>query len=254
MDSRAPLILIAPQTQEAPAESGGLRSQLSRSYAAAVLAAGGVPIIASCLPDATYVSEVVGRCDGVLLTGGDDVSPDLYEPQMDASLRSTICMDGPDRDRFEVLVVEEVLRRQLPLMGICRGMQLVNVALGGTLYADIPTQVPSAIQHSRGDAKDQVVHEVEIFPETLLHEVVQVSRLGVNSTHHQSVRTLAKVLRPNAVSRDGVVEGFELANGHVGLLPYLMAVQFHPERLWDRHPKHLDLFRSLTTACRRNRQ
>jgi putative glutamine amidotransferase len=255
MTSRPPLILVAPQTGKASAGSGGLQSSLSESYAAAIRAADGIPLILSCLVDETYVREVVGLADGILLTGGDDVDPALYAPRISQKLRATMSFDGPERDAFELLIIQETFRRRIPLMAICRGMQILNVALGGTLIADIPSEVPSPIiNHRRIDAKESLVHEVDISPGSLFASAVGCLKMGVNSTHHQAVGRLAKVLQPSAVSRDGIVEGMELGSAHMDVLPYLLAVQFHPERLWARYREHLELFRSFTAACRRNRQ
>lgn len=250
-----PLILIAPQTTQAPSSSGGLQSGLSQSYAAAIRAAGGTPLILSCLVEEGYVREALAVADGILLTGGDDVGPELYAPKMSQKLRSTLTLDGPERDAFELLLIQETFRRRIPLMAICRGMQILNVALGGTLIADIPSEVPQAtINHRRNDAKESIVHEVSITPGSLFARAAGCLEMGVNSTHHQAVGRMAKVLQPSAVSRDGIVEGMELGSAHMDVLPYLLAVQFHPERLWARYHEHLELFRSFTAACQRNRQ
>lgn len=250
-----PVILIAPQTTAAAPESGGLQSSLSESYAAAIRAAGGTPLILSCLVDDQYVAHVMGLADGILLTGGDDVNPQLYAPDMAKRLRATLTLDGPERDAFELLVIREAFRRRIPLMAICRGMQILNVALGGTLIADIPSEVPQpTINHRRNDAKASIVHDIHISPGSLFASAVGCLKMGVNSTHHQAVGKVAKVLQPSAVSRDGIVEGMELGSAHMDVLPYLLAVQFHPERLWARYHEHLELFRSFTAACHRNRQ
>ncbi|MBM3846889.1 MAG: gamma-glutamyl-gamma-aminobutyrate hydrolase family protein [Verrucomicrobia bacterium] len=255
MDAARPRILIAPSTERAPAASGGLKNVLSESYALAIRAGGGLPWIAPCLPEQEFVKDVMGMADGLLLTGGDDVGPELYDPGMSEGLRSTIRMDGPERDGFELLLVKEAFARGIPVFAICRGMQMLNVALGGTLIADINMTVPNALEHRRSDAKDQLVHDVEVASGTLLSGIHEGERmLGVNSTHHQAVGRLAKVFRPNAVSRDGIVEGFELAEPEQCRLPYVMAVQFHPERLWARFQTHLNLFTCFVSACRRNRQ
>jgi putative glutamine amidotransferase len=254
MRSRSPVILIGPQTIKASPGSGGLQSSLSDSYSAAIRAAGGIPLILSCLVDEAYVCEAVQVADGILLTGGDDVDPELYSPNLPEKLRSTLSLDGPERDAFELLLINETFRQRLPLLAICRGMQILNVALGGTLIADIPSEVSQAIDHRRTDAKESLVHEITLSPESLFASATGCLKLGVNSTHHQAVGRMAKVLQPSAVSKDGIVEGMELGSAHMDVLPYLLAVQFHPERLWMRYQEHLELFRSFTAACRRNRQ
>ncbi len=150
------------------------------------------------------------------------------------------------------MLIEEVLRQRKPLLCICRGHQILNVALGGTLFADISQQIPRAMNHSRTDRKDRVVHDIACEPGSLM-ALAGGDRLGVNSSHHQAVARLAKSLRATAVSRDGVVEGMELAPAARDRLPYLLAVQFHPERLFARHAEHLELFRTFIRACRRKR-
>lgn len=250
-----PRILIAPQTVKDPRPGGVLSSSVSETYAAAIRAAGGIPFIACCLVDTDYIAAAVGSVDGVLMTGGDDVDPRLYTARpLPKALRDTVTLDGPERDAFECLLIAEVFRQKKPLFAICRGMQMVNVALGGSLIVDIEGQVPQAILHRRSELKDQKVHEAQLLQGSMIASVCGVESLGVNSTHHQAVGRLAKVLRPTAVSRDGIVEGLELGLEHSDVLPYFLAVQFHPERLWQQHPEHLALFQSFTKACRRNRQ
>src|SRR3989442_5795134 len=148
------------------------------------------------------------------------------------------------------MLIDEVFRQRKPLLAICRGHQILNVALGGTLIVDIPTQVPKALNHSRTDKKDKIVHEVDVTGGSILAEVAADKSLGVNSSHHQAVAKIAKPLRITAVSIDGIVEGLELEAGARHLLPYLLAVQFHPERLFSRHPAHLRLFESFIAACK----
>ena len=149
---------------------------------------------------------------------------------------------------------QEIFRQRKPLLAICRGHQILNVALGGTLIVDIPTQVPKALNHSRTDKKDKIVHEVDVAGGSILAEVAADKSLGVNSSHHQAVAKIAKPLRITAVSIDGIVEGLELEAADRHLLPYLLAVQFHPERLCAQHVEHLKLFRSFIVACHRHRR
>jgi putative glutamine amidotransferase len=129
---------------------------------------------------------------------------------------------------------------------------MLNVALGGTLVADIPSQVPGAINHRQMDRKNVVVHEAQLTRGSLLAKITGQDRLGVNSTHHQAVRRVATPLKPSAVSGDGVIEALELKPEAAHWLPFLLSVQFHPERLVSRHPEHRAIFQAFTRACSSN--
>jgi putative glutamine amidotransferase len=226
---------------------------LAVRYPMALKAAGGLPWLLPCLPEKTFVAEAVRRCDGVLLTGGDDIDPNLYTADLPARVARTVHRESPERDAFELQLIEEVFRQRKPLLCICRGHQILNVALGGTLYADIKLQIPQAQNHCRTDKKSQVVHDVRCAAGSLMAGIAGNDRLGVNSTHHQAVARIAKVLRATAVSDDGIIEGLELAPDARGLMPFLLSVQFHPERLFGQHAEHLNLFRRFIRACRQIR-
>src|ERR1041384_516906 len=159
--------------------------------------------------------------------------------------------DGGRRDLFELMLIDEVFRQRKPLLAICRGHQILNVALGGSLIVDIGAQVPASINHCRTDKKDKIVHEVDVEVGSILAKVCDDRKLGVNSSHHQAVGKIAKPLRSTAVSIDGIIEALELEPSARHLLPYLLAVQFHPERLCSQHAEHLALFKGFTAACRR---
>ena len=250
---KTPSILISGSTDDRGAEFCDYSLSLSMNYPLALQAAGAMPWLLPCVPDRDYVAAAVQRADGVLLTGGDDVEPKLYTPSLPPKVAKTVVRAHAQRDLFELMLIDEVFRQHKPLLAICRGHQILNVALGGSLIADIPTQMPRALNHSRTDRKDQLVHEVACVAGSLIAQAAGQDRLGVNSSHHQAVARIAKPLRATAVSKDGIIEGLELAPADAGLLPYLLAVQFHPERLFARHPEHLELFRSFTRAARRNR-
>jgi len=248
----APIILVSGSTDDQGAEFTDYSLSLSMNYPHALLAAGGLPWLVPCDPQRDLIAESVKRSHGVLLTGGDDVNPGLYTDALPARVARTVHRAHAARDRFELMLIEEVLRRRKPLLCICRGHQLLNVALGGTLIADIALQRPAALNHSRSDRKDRIVHEIRCAEESLMRRTTGRSRLGVNSSHHQAVGEIAQVLRATAVSNDGIVESLELTQEARGLLPYLLAVQFHPERLFRRHAEHLSIFRSFIRACRTN--
>lgn len=247
--SCSPLILISADTERPELGLGASFSPSPCQYCLAVRAAGGVPWRLAATANLALVPEAVGRCDGVLLTGGDDVDPQLYARALPPELAATVRGVDRERDRFELRLIEEVFRQRKPLLAICRGQQILNVALGGTLWVDIAQQVPGALDHARHDAEDQIVHEVAVAPGSQLAESVGGTGLGVNSTHHQAVATLAKPLQVVAVSKDGIVEGLELAPAARHLLPFLLAVQFHPERLFAQHEAHRRLFESFVRAC-----
>ena len=247
---KRPLILISGSTDDKGAEFTDYSLSLSMNYPHALLAGGGMPWVLPCDPNPDVVAEAVGRSDGVLLTGGDDVEPRLYARTLPSRVARTVHRAHAARDVFELMLIQEVLRRRKPLLCICRGHQILNVALGGTLFADIPLQVPKALNHNCSDRKDSVVQEVDCVAGSLLHRIAGKSQLGVNSSHHQAVAEIAQVLRATAVTKDGIVESMELSQDARELLPYLLAVQFHPERLFWRHAEHLELFRSFIRACR----
>lgn len=246
-----PLILISASTEKKGVEFGDVSLSLSENYPRAVLRAGGLPVVLACAPDRAQVAESVRRCDGVLLTGGDDVNPGLYTRHVPARLRRTVGAPDRPRDLRELLVIAEVLRQRKPLLAICRGQQLLNVALGGTLLVDIAGQVPHALNHDRSDKKGAVVHEVQLTADSLLAKIAGSRKLGVNSSHHQAVDRVAAALRVTGRSADGVVEALEFAPEAADWLPYLLAVQFHPERLVRAHREHGRIFSSFVSACRR---
>jgi putative glutamine amidotransferase len=248
-----PLILVAPSTERKGAEFADASISLSNRYTDAVIAGGGLPQIFPASADAAIISESVRRCDGVILTGGDDIDPQLYarEP-LPENLAKTLGPIEPERDKWEWQVIQEVFQQRKPLLGICRGHQMLNVVLGGTLLVDIPTQVPNALNHGRMDRKNEPVHDVHASPDSLLGRITGTTTFAVNSTHHQAVGTVAPSLRAVAHSSDGVIEALELQDA--GQLPFLLTVQFHPERLLDRYALFLKLFTSFIVACAQRRQ
>jgi len=245
--------LISPSTDVKGSEFGDMSFSISETYQRAIIQAGGLPLVMTGFAAPGVIAECVHRCDGVLFTGGDDVDPKFYTKRLSPALRKTVTIEPGDRDLREMILVEEIFRQRKPLFGICRGQQIVNVALGGSLVVDIASQVAGAMNHRQMEKKSRIVHEARLTGDSLLAKVTGERRLGVNSTHHQAVARVAKPLRVTAASADGVVEGLELRVEELHLLPYFMTVQFHPERLAPRHPEHQALFDSFIRACARNR-
>ena len=248
---RRPLVLISPDIESKGKEFGDLSISSSGKYEEALMAAGALPLTMPATISRDLVADCVRRADGVLLTGGDDVEPRLYANGLPRRVRATVetTPDGGRRDYRELLLIDEVFRQHKPLLAICRGHQILNVALGGTLVGDIPSQVTGAINHRRSDRKHEIVHEVRLTPTSLLAKITCKQRMGVNSTHHQAIGQVAEPLQVAAISPDGVIESLELKAGGSRWLPMLLSVQFHPERLMDRYPEHAKIFRAFTQAC-----
>jgi len=246
---RRPLIVVSPDTQSSGAEMQDHAISVGSRYLQAILDSGGLPL---CLPLCTeprVLADAVRQADGVLLTGGDDIASQIYWPEAPADLVEKCRCAEPARDIMELELIREVLACRKPLLAICRGHQLVNVALGGTLYLDIPTQLPGAFKHSQMDRKYEVVHNIRIEPDSQLAKVWQRTTLGVNSTHHQAIHELAEPLRAVAYGPDGVIEATEFHPDHRAMLPWFGSIQFHPERLYLQHPEHARLFRHFVQAC-----
>ena len=249
--NRPPLILVSPDIASKGKEFGDLSISLSANYQRALLECGALALAMPAVTERGAIAAMVARCDGVLLTGGDDVDPRLYgkPPRPDIHKTVNVTPDGGGRDFRELLLINEIFRQGKPLLAICRGHQILNVALGGTLIADIPSQVPRALGHRRMDKRSEIVHEVRLTPGSILAKITGKQTLGVNSTHHQAVGRVAGPLRVVARSTDGVIEGLELKPAAAQTMPWLLSVQFHPERLADRYQAHQAIFREFTRAC-----
>lgn len=238
-----PLIGITMNLEEQPARA---LNSLDQDYARAVLQAGGIPVpivgIARSIPD------LVKKLDGFVFTGGDDIHPRHYKerPLPDARLR----LDADSRVRFELQLFRAAAKAKRPVLAVCYGAQLVNVALGGTLYQDIKQQVPKALRHSAARKNEKVFHTVKVFEGTKLCAILGDCSKGdrslrVRSAHHQSIKNPGRGLRLAAASADGIYEALE-SRGKA----FLVAVQWHPEKTpADQATKKL--FNALISASRK---
>jgi putative glutamine amidotransferase len=206
--------------------------RLSLNYARSLEGAGLVPLIVPPLTDPTRAGEILDSAGGLLLTGGEDVDPKLYGAAPHPKLGAI----NPARDATELALIEAARERRLPLLAICRGPQILNVAFGGTLYQDLPSERPSQVQHDPASDRATRTHDVRITPGSRLAAVTGTTAMAVNSYHHQAINRLGAGLRVSAVAPDGVIEGVD------GEDPawWILAVQWHPEdlttdvRSWDR--------------------
>lgn len=182
--------------------------------------AGGVPVMLPLTSDKDAIEELIEMCGGLLFTGGHDVSPEVYgEKPLNKSV-----VPCPRRDEMEKIALLAALKKGKAVLGICRGIQFINAALGGTLYQDLPTEHPSKTEHHQKPPYDVPVHKVKIIPRTPLFDLLGKDTLAVNSYHHQAVKILAPQLKAMAVSEDGLAEAVYKSDAR-----FLWAVQWHPE-------------------------
>jgi putative glutamine amidotransferase len=208
-------------------ESETERFYLSRHYSEAVAAAGGVPVHISLIPQREYISSVVDQLDGVLLPGSDsDVDPLRYGAEPHPKLGTVQSI----KDETDLLLLEEVENRRLPLFAICFGMQVLNVFRGGTLIQDIGSQMPHAIKHEQGAPRDRPSHRIELAESSLLSSLAQSDTAVVNSHHHQALEKVGRDLSASAWSSDGLIEAVEDPRDN----RFVLGVQWHPELGW-RH-------------------
>lgn len=207
-------------------------------YVDSVWQAGGLPIILSPIRDFNEAAEYLELIDGLLLTGGGDISP-VYLGEL--PLRG-IGECFPERDRGEILLTQSAIQREVPVLGICRGIQVLAVAAGGKIYQDIQSQYPKAILHSQTASRQYPWHEVDIA-DSLLYRVIKEKKIAVNSLHHQAVSEIPPGFCQNAVAVDGIIEGIEKVGAK-----FCLGVQWHPESMeGDTYSKAL--FTGFITAC-----
>jgi putative glutamine amidotransferase len=224
-----PLVAVTATTEII---RGAPRVRVNLAYTEALIAAGLVPVVVPPLP-ADHAAAVLGGVAGLVVTGGEDVAPSRYGEEAHPTVEA-----HEARDESEIALINEAYRRRLPTLAICRGIQVANVALGGTLVQDIPSQLPSAIAHDPDDPRDARVHDVRVDPGSRLAGALGTDHLRTNSFHHQALGRVpaALCITARAVD-DGVIEGAESADPAW----WMLGVQWHPEELtgtpepWDRN-------------------
>ncbi len=208
-------------------------------YMTGISAAGGIPVMLPLEMDQDDIYQTAEALDGFMFTGGHDVSPELYGEEKDP-LCQEVC---EERDSLESVLFTAVRKLDKPILGICRGIQLINVLMGGTLYQDIPSQTVSTVEHHGKPPYDQPVHEITVVPGTPLFDLCG-AKLDVNSYHHQAVKKLGNGLTIMAYADDGIAEAVFDKNAR-----FLWAVQFHPEFSWRKDPNCRKIFEAFVRAC-----
>ena len=236
-----PLIGITCGTSALDKSAKTPQDRLNQTYSQAIWEAGGTPFI---LPnvDGTTAQHYIPSLDGLLLSGGYDADPALYGEEI---LNQTVEIDAP-RDSAEFPLVHAALRSDIPLFAICRGVQTLNVALGGTLYQDIPAQIPSPIQHRQSESRHARTHSITISPKSRFAQIIGDTQMEVNSFHHQALKDVAASLVIVARAGDRVIEAVENPRAR-----FMLGVQFHPEDLVGDYEKARRLFRAFVEAARK---
>lgn len=215
------------------------RAYVNSTYLNAIQQAGGVPVPLPAQLSPRSWERLAPGLDGLLLTGGGDIDPALFGETPQPTLYDV----APIRDTFEATAARWALERHVPLLCVCRGLQVLNVALGGTLYQDVGTEPGTQLEHSQKGPRDEPTHKVKVTPGSRLAEVLGADEVEVNSMHHQAVKALGRGLTACAWAPDQIVEGLELP-GHDG---FLLAVQWHPEELIGHSEPARRLFSALVT-------
>jgi putative glutamine amidotransferase len=220
------------------------RTGVNAAYVRAVLAGGGVPLVLSPLMGSSMAGRALDGVDGLLLTGGEDIDPNWYGAEPSPLLSPP----SRERDLFELALFAVARQRQLPILGICRGIQLINVGLGGTLIQDLPTERPGRVDHRPTTPRDMRSHRVRIQPGSRAAEALGTTSLVVNSSHHQAIKDLAPTLIATGWTDDELIEAVESPPDE----SWVLAVQWHPEEMYRdiEAPEH-GLFRSLVQQAGR---
>ena len=233
-----PLIGIPGDTQ---IEGDSVRYLAYASYVRAIQRAGGAPIMIPLGLDHATLRAIFSRLDGLLIQGGEDVHPNEYGEELEPFCGKI----DLERDATELTMLRWAFEKNLPTLGICRGIQMMNVVAGGTLYQDIDSQLPGSLRHPhiKGNPADFRAHRITVEPASQLAKALGTTEIQVNSRHHQAIKSLANGFRIIARSPDGIIEAIESANGH-----FALGVQFHPENMIDSDTRIFGIFRTFVEA------
>ena len=217
------------------------RNIIARDYSRAIEYAGGTPLLIPHVGDIECINQYLGVLDGLVLSGGGDIDPLLFGQEPHQNLGSVDRV----RDEMELQLTQKALDQDLPILAICRGIQMLNVAAGGTIYQDIAAEMPQpTLQHSQSGAGWYASHTIDIISESRLFQIFDSPTARVNSFHHQAVREIGEGFIATAKAKDNVIEAIESPTRR-----FALGVQYHPEMMWEHHPEVLNLFTAFLKAC-----
>jgi putative glutamine amidotransferase len=236
--------IIGITTNTMMVETGSLagleRYFASHDYVKSVLKAGGVPVLLPDVGDEQDIKAHVKAVDGIVFSGGTDVDPLLFQEEPVEKMGPML----PARDHYEIALAQLAVKAGKPILGICRGPQVINVAFGGSLHQDVTMSEGWYVKHSQNAQGNVASHTVSIIPNTRLYNILGSELLVVNSFHHQAVKDIAPGFVAAAWSKDGIIEAIEMPGDL-----FVVAVQWHPELMIESYPVMLSLFRQLVTAA-----
>lgn len=237
--------LIGISANEEGASKGRQGLYIGADYTDGIYDAGGLAWVLPFTTQPEMIADIADRLDGLLLTGGVDVDPRYFGEEPRIGLGEI----SPVRDEMESLLLRAVLDRNKPVLGICRGIQVMNAVLGGTLYQDLPREWSAKLQHAQQAPRQHMAHVVAVVPNTRLADIYGEQQVPVNTFHHQAVHHLAPGFVACAHSRDGLIEAMERPGAD-----FVLGVQWHPENLWRIHSGHRRLFGAFIEAARARSQ
>lgn len=208
--------------------------------------AGGLPVFLSNFSENEQINDLALKLDGLILTGGGDVDPTSFEEEPHKNLKYV----SPERDLFEFAITNIFLKMNKPILGICRGSQIINIVLGGNIYQDIGTQFESEVlQHDQKAPKYHASQYANLKEDTLLYSILKQKSIKINSYHHQAVKKLGKNIKETATATDNVIEGIESQNHD-----FVLGVQWHPEYLYENDNNSKKIFQSFVSACAKHNE
>lgn len=216
---------------------------LNYEYFHAIRSFGGIPLLIPTKGTEEEYAWLLDQCDGLLLTGGNDLDPALFgETVWNDTVKIAV-----ERDQSEWILCRLAVERELPILGICRGIQVMNVYFGGSLYQDLPTQYPTEVAHSMEKPYNRTAHDCLLEPNSPLRNLLQQETIAVNSHHHQAVKAAAPGFQVMGRCSDGVIEAVWDPS-----VSFRWGIQWHPERIWDQEESSARVFEAFLSACKRN--